>query len=720
MADEITTQPKLSEDEHFSRLTLKNGRVCGDGYCRCSPSSRQAKCFQRNRPISYIPIFPPYVTQVSFKESLKIKLNQSSLVNLTGQINLVTLNFIGCKLEGISPGAFVGLENLKKLQLSNSSELSQNEVASALHGVSRSMEKLFLEQNAWTLLPDNMFHGLQGSNVSVLSLKGNRLQRFSGFKLLQGLHLKNVNLDGNSLYGSSVDIFNMNHVAHVDFRNNYQLMRIPGFCYIQPKSHKIISIMHNLMVLNLEGISLRKLLPTSFNCLPKLHTLHLDGNFFESIPSKIFAGLGQLTELYLDKLFYLKDIEEFAFQSDTLRSISFNSKFDFNVRGRNYSNIFRYCPNLEHLILSQNDITSGALFKAMVAPLKKLRRLIAVRVDLFDLKSGTFDHMQQLDRLVLTGNNLHNWPMNIFSNLPNLQQLYLDGNAITTITKHSFPAKLLASLKSIHLGMNPFSCNCELLWFRDWARETKKLEAYPFKYVCWSPSKLDGKLLSAFNETADDICQRPSPWVILRIVIPTVSVAFILVVILLYTQLPLIQNGVYLLRLKQSGYVKLVNEEAYKYSAYLVFCEQDRKWVIEYLYRILENEGIDACIPDRDFNVGDVHSDQIADNISKSKKLVVVLSNDFAQDEWCQWQLQFALERIRQKGKCCVVVILLKDINSKHMTSSIRQLLKSTPYATWNAGSLRQQLFRKIVIRAVQKPLGNPPVAVSTYGSVNS
>ena len=55
------------------------------------------------------------------------------------------------------------------------------------------------------------------------------------------------------------------------------------------------------------------------------------------------------------------------------------------------------------------------------------------------------------------------------------------------------------------------------------------------------------------------------------------------------------------------------------------------------------------------------------------------MSNDFAKSEWCQLVEDIVQERRRRLGRDVFLLVMLKNITSKYMTSPLRTLLDSTP-----------------------------------------
>jgi hypothetical protein len=58
--------------------------------------------------------------------------------------------------------------------------------------------------------------------------------------------------------------------------------------------------------------------------------------------------------------------------------------------------------------------------------------------------------------------------------------------------------------------------------------------------------------------------------------------------------------------------------------------------------------------------------------MDKSWKIVVIMSNDFTKSEWCQWEVDLIQERRRRYGKDTLVLIMYRQIDTSHMTNSVR------------------------------------------------
>ncbi|XP_029142922.1 leucine-rich repeat transmembrane protein FLRT1-like, partial [Protobothrops mucrosquamatus] len=84
------------------------------------------------------------------------------------------------------------------------------------------------------------------------------------------------------------------------------------------------------------------------------------------------------------------------------------------------------------------------------------------------------------------------------ASLPSLTTLKLQGNLLETIpTGHFDP---LGKLTALHLGDNPWRCDCRLLYLHQWIHNNAKIIKDARKIICRSPEDLAGKAVSSLSE----------------------------------------------------------------------------------------------------------------------------------------------------------------------------------------------------------------------------
>ncbi|XP_055957946.1 toll-like receptor 2, partial [Patella vulgata] len=75
--------------------------------------------------------------------------------------------------------------------------------------------------------------------------------------------------------------------------------------------------------------------------------------------------------------------------------------------------------------------------------------------------------------------------------------------------------------------------------------------------------------------------------------------------------------------------------------------------------------------------------DNILQHMENSRKVLVVLSNDFARSKWCQFEMSLAQKLVIDTSIESIVVVLLEDIEAVNMSKPLNALLKTTTYIKW-------------------------------------
>jgi hypothetical protein len=379
------------------------------------------------------------------------------------------------------------------------------------------------------------------------------------------------------------------------------------------------------------------------------------------------------------------------------------------------SKLFSTSQALEKLDLGENFLPRDPMvLLPMISQSKKLKQLNLDITRLYHLPKGVFLHLKYLEKLVLFGNRITGWGngYEIFGNMTSLKILDLSSNLINMINETSLPSSLLSSLEIINLSKNIFYCVCDQMWFVNWLRRTNMtLMRYP--YICAQPKELMGTELKNYKPTIES-CTPWNPLFTVAIATSSFGVLVIVAIILTLKCHVNIKNYIYLLRVKgarRQGYIPISNHEDFQYHAFVVYCDEDRHWVHNDFVRRLENEeGFKFCIHHRDFEVGETISGNVDHFLQNSWKVVVIISNAFTKSEWCQWEVDIIQERRRRQGRDAVLIIMLKTITSRHMTSPLRTLLDSTSHLRYKRG-VGEDLFWKAVTEGVRKPIGHSPIS---------
>ncbi|XP_052078325.1 toll-like receptor 13 isoform X1 [Mytilus californianus] len=697
----------------FEFANLSSAPVeCLKPFCQCQKKVN-GKAVCSGRSLHYIPRLPKYVRSVTFTNTSIRFIDKCGLFNLTFH-QIEKINFTGNVLRSIDKDTFLNLTFLDSLIVSSEPHLNITSLKLSFQSFPKlKMFELGFNFNFWKSLPRDMFNNYHVSNVKHLNLQGNSFTyvNFTTFKTITSL--REISLANNSI--SRVSLTRLTSLIKLDMSSNL-LPRVPTFC-----GRNDTSYFPNLDTIILSRNNIGFLGPKSFRCLPRLSTIYLDYTNIGKLQDNIFSSLPSLRTLHLLGIGNpLRSITQNAFNSSSLETLNLKaSHFHFDIKHRYDANkIFASCPNLKILHLTENYMPfDDSTFQTIFRPLKKLNKLYLTSTKILNLPRNVFTNMKLLQKLNLDDNGINGWndSYRIFGNMTHLKYLSLRHNHISVINETTFPDELLSRLKSLNLARNPFSCICDQMWFKNWIQKNGSiLIEYPIGYKCRHPNSMNGLLLNDYKPT-DKMCNPWNPLYTMAIVMGIVVLLILAIGSIAAKCQGNIKNYIYLLRVyhnRKQGYIPLDSEEDYEYHAFVVYCDNDRKWVHNDLLNKLENEeGLQLCIHHRNFIVGDSITVNVDNFLKKSWKVLVIVSNNFAQSEWCQWEVDVVQERRRRQGKEVIVPIILETIDSKHMTSQLRTLLDSTPSLRYRSG-VGTELFWKVLLESLRKPLGHPPTSL--------
>ncbi|KAM6984705.1 toll-like receptor 1 [Aplochiton taeniatus] len=426
----------------------------------------------------------------------------------------------------------------------------------------------------------------------------------------------------------------------------------------------IISALPSLEILDLSNNLLKEAGFWWFPCMqtsvfPKLRQLYLAHNRFVSLSviSKNTHRMKALTSLDLSSNSIT--IDQMCSWPTHLTELSLSNLGN---------SIFEYLsPHFRHLDLSKTGITR--------------------------IPQDVFQKFAKLTHLLLSSNGIQFIAENL--NAPALTSLYVDQNAITSISMNSF--KGLPNLQILMTGNNPFTCTCDSYWFVNGLNKVL-LPDWPLDYICSAPSSLANLPLSDFKMSKLSC----NLWLQAAIALPVTLAITVAFGVIFH-----VCDGVWYakmiwvwIRVKRRGQKRAARllDVCFQYNAFISYSEQDSSWVSRQLVPSLEGAGLHLCIHERDFVPGEWIMDNIINCVEASYKTLFVFSNNFVRSEWCNYELFFAQHRAVSIQDDSLVFILLEPIPTDSVPKKfmmLQHLLKQQTYLEWPMDELKQQLFWK-------------------------
>ena len=352
--------------------------------------------------------------------------------------------------------------------------------------------------------------------------------------------------------------------------------------------------------------------------------------------------------------------------------------------------------------------------------------------ELSENEGSLFDHLADLIKLDFSSNEIKTLLQSIFKNLARLQYLNLGKNSLLLIGfRISHMKKLqfldlsdnllsqldtqfrseLDSVKNhspnftVDMLGNPFQCSCETHAFLGWVYEKQSMFSHYEEYACvYRNNPVLFKNMAQMLDTLNYQCS-------LNMVVKVSAglLAFLIFVIAVSVFLYRHKWDVRFFFLRyvtnRKAYQELEgSNEEYVYDAFVSFHSDDQDWVWNELHenidRIEGSEKTDdqprfrLCIHERDFVPGDLIEENILRSIESSRKTIVVLSRNFLQSVWCEFELQIARKLCVEKGRDLIIAVMLETLPTNvRMSRSVERLIRKNTYIEWPTEPLEQIHF---------------------------
>lgn len=473
-----------------------------------------------------------------------------------------------------------------------------------------------------------------------------------------------------------------------------------------------------LRKLNLMRTAIAHISPGSFSALRNLTILRLDYNFINQIlTGQEFEGLSQVEELYMSNNLQSINLSSQSFAEVTnlrvltlgrgvramaltlnLSPFRFLSKLTFLDLSRNNipnikENLLEGLSNLKVLKLEHNNL--ARLWKSAnpggpVLFLKRVPRLKILKMDfngLDEIPLEALKGLTELEELSLNNNVLNYLKDSVFDDLNLLQVLRLEKNLITTVRPEVFQTPMM-NLSLLVMNRNPFDCTCEsILWFVTWLNKTNKnsVPGLMDEYVCNTPLTYYNRPIVDFDTLS---CKDMAPFQTLYVFSTTTVIMFMVTALLIRFQGWRIQFYWNILMNCTLGFSDAKAEEGrqFEYDAYIIHASEDTNWV-ERRLAPLENEQCRFCIDVRDSIPGMSQLEAIVNNMRRSRKILFVITERLLNDAWCrQFKAHHALHQVIEASRDSIILVFLQDVHDYRLSRSLfirRGMLRSSCILEW-------------------------------------
>ena len=562
--------------------------------------------------------------------------------------SLDTLNMSHTDIEIIESGAFSNLDHLEILKLTGTNiRIVESQTFAGLHNL------IFLE--------------MTDTKVEYFNVSDT-------FSQLQTLHVSLVNPtedpaeDGIISRGGGIRYSHI-YITGNDFPNLKHLT-------IAYSEYTLRSIKHIRAIDSLETF-------TCIYCelemydLPRLHTVNLVNCHNYSKKKTWFIGMTSLATIKIiqgDGLF--ENVELFSDVRSTLRNLTI-------VVGRcrtcSYINtgLFSNLTALEVLDLSNS---SWVIPETILENKPKLNILRLAHTDLSVLPTA----LQNL----------------------NLKILDVRSSKIASFSKSNITYLSSKKVRTVYASGNPFDCSsCDIQPFLDWFNLSDNIGDDRAAYTC----VINGTRIDTVALLDCDVGVN----MVLLLSVPLSSL--LLFVVLGYLAYQYRWNIRYLGYIMRLRYYERREEDMesdldIEYDAYVSHGDDYYTFVKDHLVPTLEvpDDGVDAyklAVSAREFMPNEPLVDSITEYINKSRKTLILLSNDYIDDNMNLFEYVLARSMVEDR-KDVIVLLTMEPIahRMRDMPKSLNELLKRDLAIKWTTNPQGQQLFWKQIRRALKTP----------------
>ena len=593
---------------------------------------------------------------------------------LDGFEKLQLLDISSNHLSSLHNVSFCGLKSLVNL------DLSVNKIKSLPRGsfaCAEKLESINLSRNNIAVLDPQWFDG--SHHLNTLRFYQSNIDEIKTIPW-NATNLQTLILAKNNLISVNRNTFvGLKNLKFLDFSRNYKPLDISDDAFDETSSLEKITMkdlveftmtgsfrnMNHLVFLDMSYLHSRlKIISRGqFSHTSALRTLDMCKTYinaedlvqFESNRS-LFSGLVSLHKLNLQNNLF-KNLHQVPNAFDTLWNLHELDLFNCRIQQIN-PGIFRNLTSLTYLSLAANNIR--------IIPEKAFQDLQNVRI------------------LKLNSNSITVIEKQLFSRTQSLQNLYLQSNQISTIEPFTL---IPTSLKVLNIAKNPFTCTCQLAWFRKWLDKVNTNFFQRNETRCSSTSFKSLKDQTIWSFHPKDYCGVN----IYLIVGVSLAIATVLSLsVLVYQKRWWLNHKLFLLKLAILGYREIIENqgpEDYEYQLNLMFREDDEWWINDCMKPFLQGRmpHLEHIVfGDSGLHPASFYLNAIYDVIENSYKTVLLLSNQSVEDTWFMTKLRMAVEHMNDTKLEKVILIFLEDIDDDHLPYLVRLLLsRNKPYLLW-------------------------------------
>ncbi|XP_064608611.1 LOW QUALITY PROTEIN: uncharacterized protein LOC135472843 [Liolophura sinensis] len=288
------------------------------------------------------------------------------------------------------------------------------------------------------------------------------------------------------------------------------------------------------------------------------------------------------------------------------------------------------------------------------------------------------DYLSRTQVLNLSGNAVAEISSGVFDHLVSIHAVDLTHNALQTLPD-DLQQVSFSNASGFLLSENPWRCDCDTLWMSEWLR-TNAIVTDAGDTRCQFPVHLRDR--QVITVTSDDLNCDITSYYHLAVAFGVLGLIVLICIPVLYhfrLETRVLLHAKFHIR-PFDGRVK--NLEDNLYDTFISYSNRDSAWVTDTLLPRLEKHRppFKVCIHQRDFVIGEAISDNITQAITTSHATVMVISEHFAESEWCMFEFQRAHHEMLQDSRRRLLAVIVGDVDVDGLPMDLKTYLKTNTY----------------------------------------
>jgi len=238
---------------------------------------------------------------------------------------------------------------------------------------------------------------------------------------------------------------------------------------------------------------------------------------------------------------------------------------------------------------------------------------------------------------------------------------------------------------SINLGNNPFKCDCESKPLYGFVKRFKSSLIDDFLNISLACPEAK---ITLYKSDIADFCLGLEPsmhvFIIFLLILSSVSLA----VFTFIAKITTVNAWMFSQPWLRVFYPEDLTDKDRPWDAFIAYTEEDTEFVEKVLYpelvspKLNKHPCYEVCIPSAHMEVGGLIVDQMKNSLTKSKRFIFVLSEDFVKNKHMNIQFKAALAQSLEDDTARIILLLLngKELPEDHLSKDLRSYISLNTY----------------------------------------